>query len=221
MGRPLRSQRRGKGSPTYRTVPRKFMPRLLYREVDGRVIDIIKDPVRHSPLAMIRYHDDKRGFIIAMEGMGVGDMASDRIKKLKDISEGSQISCIESSPDSGPRICRSPGSSATLVSKTDKQAIIQLPSKKTMKVSIECMATLGVPAGEGRREKPFLKAGAKYHLMKSKGRPYPRTSGVSKNAVDHPYGASGSGTTRSPVSRHSPRGKKVGSISPKMVKRKR
>jgi len=221
MGRPLRSQRRGKGSPTYRTPTRKFMPILQYREAEGRIMDIIKDPVRNAPLIKIEYDDKSRGFLIAIEGMKVGDIISSRIMRLNDISEGTQISCIEATPNSGPKLCRAPGSSATLVSKSGKYCVIQLPSKKTIKIHMNCMASLGIPAGEGRKEKPFLKAGSKYHLMKSKGRLYPRTSGVAMNAVDHPYGGSGSGTTRSPVSKHTPTGAKVGSISPKGGKKKR
>ena len=221
MGRPLRSQRRGKGSPTYRAPTRKFMPVLRYKENEGRVVDIIKDPARNSPLAKVEYDDKSRGFMVAMEGMKVGDMVSARVKRLTEISEGSQISCIEATPNSGPKLCRAPGSSATLVSKSGNACVVQLPSKKTIKLHMNCMASLGLPAGEGRREKPFLKAGAKYHLMKSRGRLYPRTSGVAMNALDHPYGGSGSGTTRPPVSRHAPPGAKVGSISPKGVKRKK
>jgi len=221
MGTPLRSQRRGKGSPTYRATARKFMPALQYRNEEGTVIDIINDPARNSPLAKVEYTDMSRGYLVAIEGMAVGDAVSRRVKRLVDISEGTQISCIEATPNSGPKLCRAPGSSAKLVSKSGKTCVIQLPSKKTMKIHVNCRASIGSPAGEGRREKPFLKAGAKYHLMKSRGRPYPRTSGVAMNAVDHPYGGSGSGTTRSPVSRHAPPGKKVGLISPRGGKRKR
>jgi len=221
MGKPLRSQRRGKGSPTYRAPARKFMPMLTYKDNDGKVVDIVKDPARNSPLAKVRYDDNSTGFIVAIEGMKVGDVTSERVKRLMDISEGTQISCIEATPNSGPKLCRAPGSSAKLVSKSGKVCVIQLPSKKTMKVNIGCRASLGIPAGEGRREKPFLKAGSKYHLMKARGRLYPRTSGVAMNALDHPYGGSGSGKVRSPVSRHTPTGAKVGLISPKGGKRKR
>ena len=71
MGKPLRQQRRGKGSPTYRAPPRKFMPRLSYEEKEGRVIDIIRDGARNSPLACVMYEDQTRGFIVAAEGMKV------------------------------------------------------------------------------------------------------------------------------------------------------
>jgi large subunit ribosomal protein L2 len=197
------------------------MPSIAYRDVEGRVVDLIKDPARNSPLAKVEYDDKSRGYMVAIEGMKVGDNVSARVKKLTEIGEGTQISCIEASPRSGPKLCRAPGSSATLVSKSGKACVVQLPSKKTIKLHMNCMASLGIPAGEGRREKPFLKAGAKYHLMKAKGRLYPRTSGVAMNAVDHPFGGSGSGKARSPVSRHAPPGAKVGLISPKGGKKKR
>lgn len=215
MGRPVRAQKRGKGSPTYRTPPRKFMPVLAYRGTDGMVVDIIKDPARNSPLAEIRYADSARGYIVAIEGMKVGDTLSSRIKMLQELAEGSQISCIETWPNSGPKLCRAPGSFATLVSKTASHGIVQLPSKKTIKLSLGCKASIGIPAGEGRGEKPFLKAGSKYHLMCARNKLYPRTSGVAMNAVDHPYGGSGTGKKRPPVSRHAPPGAKVGAISPR------
>jgi hypothetical protein len=55
--------------------------------------------------------------------------------------------------------------------------MIRLPSGRTRYINDFCMATIGVVAASGRMEKPFLKAGDKFHLMKAKGHKYPRTSG--------------------------------------------
>jgi large subunit ribosomal protein L2 len=71
---------------------------------------------------------------------------------------------------------------------------------------------IGIPAGEGMDEKPFMKAGVKYFLMHTRGKHYPTTSGVSKNAVDHPHGGSGSGKRRKQVGKSAPPGQKVGSF---------
>jgi large subunit ribosomal protein L2 len=221
MPKRLRSQRRGKGTPTYRVPSYKFRPSLKYKNVGGEVVDIVKDPVRNSPLAEIRYADKSRGYIVAIEGLKVGDTVEKLILSLKDINEGSQISSIETYPNSGPKLCRTSGSFATIVSKGRKGCVIQLPSKKTKKLHPNCRAMMGIPAGEGRREKPFIKAGARFYAARAKGKLYPRTSGVAMTATDHPYGASGSGKVRPPVSRHTPPGRKVGSISPRRAGKKK
>jgi large subunit ribosomal protein L2 len=100
--------------------------------------------------------------------------------------------------------------------------VIELPSKKKKSLHPTCRVTIGVPAGEGRNEKPWIKAGRKWHAMHRRGKLYPRTSGVAMNAYDHPFGSgySGLGKHKS-VSRHAPPGRKVGSISPRRTGKKR
>ena len=98
---------------------------------------------------------------------------------------------------------------------TGDKTVILLPSKKKKIISSKCRAMIGVVAGSGRLEKPFKKAGAKYYKMRAFGKVYPRTSGVSMNAVDHPFGGKTKPGKHITVSRHMPPGKKVGSISPK------
>jgi len=61
-------------------------------------------------------------------------------------------------------------------------------------------------------EKPFMKAGVMYHLKHTRGKHYPTTSGLAKNAVDHPHGGSGSGKRRKQVGKSAPPGQKVGSF---------
>jgi large subunit ribosomal protein L2 len=221
MGRPIRAQKLGKGSPTYRMPPYKFMPSIKYRGMEGTVVDIVKDPRRNAPLAKIEYADKNRGYLVAIEGMRVGDAIGRRILQLKEISEGAQISSVETYPNSGPKLCRTSGSFATVVSKGIGGCLVQLPSKKMKTLHPNCRATIGIPAGEGREEKPFVKAGAKFYAAYTKGKIYPRVSGSKMNAVDHPYGGSGSGKIRPPVSRHAPPGAKVGEISPRRTGRKK
>ena len=91
----------------------------------------------------------------------------------------------------------------------------------SMKNKWDCRTYIDLFAGAGRSKKPFMKAGNKHHALRSRGKLYPRTSGVSMNAVDHPFGGSNLGLHKT-VSRHRPPGRKVGSISPKRTgKRKR
>jgi len=109
-----------------------------------------------------------------------------------------------------------------VVSHTPDGTIIKLPSGKTRYVNDLCLATIGVISGAGRTEKPFLKAGAKFHWMKAKGHKYPRTRGRAMIAAVHPYGSSKRGARKvTTVSRHAPPGKKVGLIAAKSTGRKR
>ena len=198
-----------------------FRPNIIYRNADGIVRDIVRDPRRDAPLAEVFYSDKTVGHLIATEGMSVGDSTSGMIMKLSGIKEGSQVSNVETFPNSGPKLCRSPGTFATLVSKTGRDCVVQLPSRKMKKLSLECRATLGIPAGEGRGEKPVMKAGNMYHLKHARGKHYPTTSGLAKNAVDHPYGGSGSGKRRKQVPKSAPPGAKVGSFGARRTGRRK
>jgi len=222
MGKRIISQRRGRGTSTYRTPPRKFNPELKYKSQQGKVIDIVNDPAKNAPVAKVQYADRTNGYLVASEGLKVGDSLESFSMPLANISEGSQVFAIETYPNSGPKLCRSSGSFATIVSKTQKACIIQLPSKKKKKININCRASIGIPAGEGRSDKPWVKGGKKMIAMRAKGKLYPRTSGIAMNDVDHPFGGGGSGKVRKPVSRNAPPGRKVGTVSPKRTgKRKR
>jgi len=201
---------------TYRVPEKSFTPKIEYKDKPGRVADILKNPLANSPVAQIVYDDNTKGFVIAPEGMKIGDAVQGFVKAAAEVSEGTIVSAIETYPYSGPKLCRAPGSFAILVSKTQKECTIQLPSKKTKRINLQCRVTLGIPAGEGAKEKPLIKAGNKYHRAHARGKLYPRTSGGAMNAVDHPYGGgyTGLGKPKS-VSRHAPPGRKVGSLSPK------
>jgi len=220
MGKRIIQQRRGRGTSTYRVPHKSFRPIVEYKKEKGTVIDIVRAPLLDAPLAKIRYENGTSGFIVAPEGLMTGHDINDLIKPLSDIKEGTKIFCIETSPFSGPKLCRAPGSSATIVSKGNT-IIVQLASKKKKALHPGCRATLGTAAGEGRRDKPFVKAGPKWHAMHARGKLYPRTSGKAMNAVDHPYGGSGHGSVRRPVSRHAPPGRKVGTVSPRRTGKKK
>ena len=90
-------------------------------------------------------------------------------------------------------------------------------------LSPHCRASVGVVGGGGRVEKPFLRAGPRYHLMKAKGKMYPRMRGIAMAAVYHPFGGGrhqhpGKSTS---TSRNAPPGRKVGNIAPRKTGRKR
>jgi large subunit ribosomal protein L2 len=145
---------------------------------------------------------------------------------LGKIPEGTMVCSIELSPGDGGKMARSSGSYATVVSHTPDLTILKLPSRRTKTVNNRCRATIGVISAAGRTEKPFLKAGAKFHLMKAKGHLYPRTSARAMIAACHPFGSGRKGGRKcTTVSRNAPPGRKVGLIAARSpgsrVKRRR
>jgi large subunit ribosomal protein L2 len=141
---------------------------------------------------------------------------------LGNIPEGTMVCNIELSLGDGGKIARSSGAYATIAGHTPSGTMIKLPSGKTRYVNDLCRATVGVISGAGRVEKPFLKAGAKFHLKKAKGHKYPRTRGIAMIAASHPYGSSKRGARKvTTVSRRAPPGRKVGLIAARSTGRKR
>ena len=84
-----------------------------------------------------------------------------------------------------------------------------------------CRATIGIVAGGGRIEKPFVKAGTKYHLVKVKCWKWPVVRGKAMNACSHPHGGGAHPKGSTPVSRNAPPGAKVGHISPRRTGRRK
>lgn len=231
MGKNLRQQRRGKGSPRYRSPGHRYRGRVSYDFIphdakDGIVKDIVDAPGRYVPLAKVEF-SGKTVLQIPSRGMRVGQIVNfenpdeGNILELGKIPEGSSIFNIELHPGDGGTLCRSSGASATLVTKENDKCVVLLPSKNKKTLSSACRATIGVASGSGRGDKPFRKAGLKHYAMKGMNRYYPTVRGRAKNAVDHPFGGSNLGKHKT-VSRNAPPGKKVGSVSPRrMGKRKR
>lgn len=231
MGKNLRQQRRGRGSPVYTVPSHRHIGKVSYHNIsesirDGKIVDIVHGPGRYAPVALVDFNGT-RGMIIAGEGMYVGQKISvgipenGSILKLKDVPEGSKIYNIELIPKDGGRLCRSSGAFATVIRKESDKCVVLLPSKERKTLSTECLATMGSAAGSGRVEKPLMKAGKAYYKWRGVGKPYPHVSGVSMNAVNHPFGGQTRPGKAKTVSRHMPPGKKVGSISPRRVGKKK
>ncbi len=221
MGRRLRHQRRGRGSsPTYRHPASRLKAKVEYRNSEGRVVDIVNDPSRTAPLARIEYGDGSEGYTIAPRGLRTGE-STGFVSKLSELPVGTHIFGIENSPNSGPKLCRTSGTFATVMSRSGKKVVVEMPSKKTVKLDRNCRASTGVPAGEGHKEKPWIKAGKKWIAMHRKGIMYPRTSGVAMNAVDHPFGGPTKPGKSTTCSRNSPTGRKVGSIGARRTGKKK
>jgi large subunit ribosomal protein L2 len=226
MGKRIIPRARGKGGPRYRAPSHRYLGRVEYvpvTGVNGRVVDIVHDPARSAPVAIIKFEDGKEILHIAPEGLRAGDLitydgepTTGNVLQIAKIPEGTKIFCVETYPGSGPKLCRSSGVFALVIGKTGSRVKVQFPSGKTMELNAECRATVGVPAGGGRIEKPWVKAGKHVHAAMARGKLYPRSKGVAMTATDHPYG----GRSKRPrpsrnISRTAPPGQKVGSISPR------
>jgi large subunit ribosomal protein L2 len=230
MGRRIRGQRRGAGTPTFRAPSHRYKAELSHRNVEdgdvvaGEVVDIEHDPARSAPVAAVEFEDGDQRLVLAPEGVTVGDEIQVGVSAaiepgntlpLAEIPEGVPVCNVEANPGDGGKFARASGVSATLLAHERKVAVVQLPSDEMKRLDPQCRATIGVVAGGGRTEKPILKAGKKHHKAKARGMVWPRVRGVAMNAVDHPFGGGGRQHPGKPksISRNAPPGRKVGDIS--------
>jgi len=230
MGKRIIQRARGKGGPTYRSPGHRFAGAVSYpREGKGTVADIIHDPARDAPLAILKMENKSEHLIVAAEGMKVGqEVEIGEVKRMGSITtlskvpKGAFIFAIETVPGSGPKLCCSAGTKAILIGHDEKKVMIQMPSKAFKKMNPNCRATIGIPAGSGLHDKPLLKAGKAFYAKRARNKLWPKTSAVAMNAVDHPFGGQTKPGTSKSRSRHLPPGAKVGSIASKRTgKRKR
>ncbi|MCS7115282.1 MAG: 50S ribosomal protein L2 [Nitrososphaerota archaeon] len=240
MGKRTRVQRRGRGGPTFKSATHKRVAPALYPPIPnniletvtkGMVEEILHDPGRGAPLALLRFENGEECYTVAPEGMYVGQQIQmggksnieiGNILPLGKIPEGTMVCNIELKPGDGGKIAKSSGAYATVVAHTAQGTLIKLPSGKTRYISDYCRATIGVVSGTGRTEKPFLKAGSKFHLMRARGRKYPRTRGRAMVAAVHPYGSSKRSARKvTTVSRNAPPGQKIGLIAARGTGRKK
>jgi len=232
MGKRIISQARGKGSSTYR-VSKAYKYKLQYPKIlegEGTVIKLFDSAAHSAPLAKIKYNQGTF-YIPAFKGMFEGqkisfegkEIKNGNILKLRDIPIKNRIYDIESRPRDGGIFIKTAGSSAVINKIMEKNIFVLMPSKKEKKFNLDCRAIIGVIAGEGRLNKPIVKAGKQYHIKKSKSKLWPRTSAVKMNAIDHPFGSGRGKRIKSKIAkRNAPAGRKVGLLRPKRTgKRKK
>ena len=156
------------------------------------------DPNRSAHIALLKYKDGERRYIIAPSKIKIGDelVSSDNCEikpgnsmKLKDIPLGTNVHCVELKPMKGAQLARSAGTSARLVAKEGIYATLRLQSGETRKVLWECRATLGTVSNQENNLRSLGKAGAKRWRGVR-----PTVRGVAMNPVDHPHGG-GEGRT--------------------------
>jgi large subunit ribosomal protein L2 len=174
--------------------------------IDAVVERIEYDPNRSSHIALLKYADGERRYIVAPKGVKEGDvvrsgddagMKTGNCLPLRNLPVGSIVHCVELKPGKGAQIARSAGTSAQFVAREGVYSTLRLRSGETRKVLSECRAVLG-EVGNGE------------HILRSLGKAgatrwrgvRPTVRGVAMNPVDHPHGG-GEGRTsggRHPVS---------------------
>jgi len=206
MGKRIRAQRIGRGSPTFRTPPVRFATVKIpnWHEmkggvVKGEVLDIVHEPGRYAPLALVKFYradgTTEKIWMLATEGLmtgqivEIGDMAKIKIgniTQLGRIPEGTPVCNIEKHPYDGGKMARAAGTFALIRAQYPGQGKteIELPGKKRIQLSSECRAQIGIVAGAGKDEKPLVKAGAAFYKWKVKAHIWPRTRGVAMKGVE-------------------------------------
>jgi len=178
----------------------------LKRDKDGvkGVIERIEhDPNRTGHIALVKYMDGERRYILAPKGVVPGDEirsgADSPIKagnamQLRHIPVGSTVHNVELKPGAGGQLARSAGSSVQFTAREGIYAYIRLKSGETRKVHIDCRATIGEVSNDEHNLRSYGKAGAKRWLGIR-----PTVRGLAMNPVDHPMGG---GEGRSSGGRH-------------------
>lgn len=235
MGKRIRVQRRGRGTPTWRASVHKRVAPVKYLSIEkmkgedsvkGVVENLLHEPGRGAPIALIRLENGEKYYSVAVEGLFVGQeimlgssasVEVGNVVQLQDLASGIPVCNIESQPGDGGKLVRSSGTYATVVAHTPEGTILRFPSGKTVTKNDRCRATIGVVSGTGRTEKFFMKAGKRHHMMAARGHKYPSTRGVAMIKASHPHGGGRHkhAGTQTSVSRNTPPGRKVGLIAPR------
>ena len=201
----ITSRRRGGGHKRrYRIIDFK---RNKY-DVSAIVESIEYDPNRSPRIALLKYEDDEKRYIIAPEGLKVGDTVVSSISNsisfktgnsmpLGVMPDGMLIHNVELKPGKGAQMVRSAGSYARIMASEAGMVTLKLPSGEMRMVSDNCCATIGIVGNKSHENIRVGKAGRKRWLGRR-----PKVRGVAMNPVDHPHGG-GEGKTsggRHPVS---------------------
>ena len=181
----------------------------LYRIVDfgekkigisANVVALEYDPNRTSFIALLEYEDNKKGYILAPQGLKKGDKVTVDKKTsvkvgnrmiLKNIPLGTMVHNIELEPGKGGKLARGAGTGAKLITLENGLVHLSMPSSEIRCVREECFASIGTVSNPDHRFVVIGKAGK----VRLKGR-RPQVRGVAMNPVDHPHGG---GEGRSPI----------------------
>ena len=174
--------------------------------VPGEVTTIEYDPNRSSRIALIKYPDGDWRYIVAPNGLKVGDtvqsgpdapIRTGNALPLNAIPAGTTVHNVELSVGKGAQIVRSAGSSAQVLASEDKYTLLRLPSGEMRNVLSTCMATIGQVSALDHKNTKLGKAGRKRHMGRR-----PEVRGVVMSPRDHPHGG---GEGKSPIGMPGPK----------------
>jgi large subunit ribosomal protein L2 len=174
--------------------------------VPGEVFSIEYDPNRSSRIALIKYRDGDWRYILAPNGLGVGDEVTagedaevrlGNALPLKAIPTGTLVHNVEMKLGKGGQMVRSAGSAAQVLSKEERYTQVRLPSGEIRRVLSECIATVGQVGAVDHKNVKLGKAGRKRNMGWR-----PQVRGVAMNPNDHPHGG---GEGRSPIGMPGPK----------------
>jgi large subunit ribosomal protein L2 len=186
--------------------------RKLYRKIDFKrnkdgvvatVEGIEYDPNRSCHIALLKYDDGEKRYILAPHGVKAGERLESGKKvepkagnamPLKGIPVGMQVHNIEMHIKQGGKLVRSAGGSAKLLAREGDWATLVMPSGEMRQIRVECRATIGQIGNLDHQNLSIGKAGTKRHMGRR-----PRVRGTAKNPVAHPLGG---GEGRSGGGRH-------------------
>lgn len=174
-------------------------------DVVAVVTAIEYDPNRTANIALLKYEDGEIAYILAPNGLKVGDKVMSGVNSdikpgnalpISSIPVGTIIHCIELKPGKGAQMVRSAGIGAQLMAKEGKYAHVRLPSNEMRLVSVDCKATIG-QVGNSEHENIKLGKAGKSRWLGNR----PQVRGSAMNPNDHPHGG---GEGKSPIGRPGP-----------------
>ncbi len=174
-------------------------------DIPATVKTIEYDPNRSANIALLVYADGAKSYIIAPNGLNVGDVLysgpnadikTGNTLPLANIPVGTIIHNVELQPGKGGQLCRAAGNGAQLMAKEDQYAQVRLPSGEVRKIRMNCRATIGEVGNIDHELINLGKAGRKRHMGIR-----PTVRGSVMNPNDHPHGG---GEGKAPVGRPGP-----------------
>ena len=173
--------------------------------IKGTVASLEYDPNRSAHIALIKYADGEKRYIIAPKEIKVGDKVESgdnadikvgNCLPLKNIPDGTVVCCVELKPGKGAQMARSAGSSVQILGTEGKYTLLRLTSGEVRKVLSTCRAVIGEVGNEDHELVSLGKAGRKRHMGIR-----PTVRGSVMNPNDHPHGG---GEGRAPIGRKGP-----------------
>ncbi|MDE1830427.1 MAG: 50S ribosomal protein L2 [Thaumarchaeota archaeon] len=238
MGKRPLVRRRGRGGMQFRAAatgkfsPAKYPRFPLSEQHEAKVVDLVHETGRDAPLARVQFENGNWSLVPSVLGTKIGsklqfglksEISSGNVISIQNIPDGTLVCNVERHFGDGGSLVKSAGSYATVFSHGNEGVTLKLPSGKFTTLHPQNRAMIGVLAGGGAGDRPFMRAGVAWRRMRSKGHKYPIVRGVAQAVYVHPHGGGrhqhvGRSST---VSRNAPPGRKVGSIAARKTGRAR